>query len=104
MGYGPTWPRSWAGKANLAEQHVGWAKRSVPTITSEVFDGGHGAGAPLPYLTRSFRCQLPRRRRRVGEIGSQLRVAGLGVLHCLLFDRAVAADAVGQRENFDGGI
>jgi hypothetical protein len=35
---------------------VGWAKRSVPTIRTKIYLGGHGASAPLPTLQdqRSF--------------------------------------------------
>src|SRR5207249_2139994 len=31
-------------------QIVGWAKRSMPTITSGILDGGHVANASLPTL------------------------------------------------------
>src|SRR5258708_16267671 len=47
---------------------------------------------------------LPRRRRRAREIGGQLRMARLGLLRGFFLHRAVAADAIRQRENFDGGI
>jgi hypothetical protein len=33
-----------------AIQTVGWAKRSVPTMTEREKDCGHGADAPLPTL------------------------------------------------------
>src|SRR5436189_93400 len=50
------------------------------------------------YLLRR---QLPWCGRRVDEIGGELRVARLGVLHRLLLDRAVATDAIRQRQYLD---
>src|ERR1700712_1866791 len=47
----------------------------------------------IPLLRRD----LARRRRRVDEVGGELGVADLGVLHRLLLHRAVATDAVRQR-------
>src|SRR6476619_3368078 len=49
--------RSYALKLRLyaarrSPQFVGWAKRSVPTVTSSALDGGHGASAPLPTTYR----------------------------------------------------
>ena len=70
-------------------------------------NGGDGASAPLPATQlwcALLRRDLPRRGRRVDEIGGELRVARFGVLHRLLLHRAVAADAVGQRQDLDRGI
>src|SRR5438132_1641397 len=47
-----------------------------------------------------LRSELPWCRWRAGEIGGKLRVARLCVLHRLLLHRAVAADTVGQRQEF----
>src|SRR5882757_4813723 len=38
---------------------VGWAKRSVPTISGHQAIGGHGASAPLPTLRPSLIKQRP---------------------------------------------
>jgi hypothetical protein len=51
-----------------------------------------------------LRRDLPRCRRRVGEIGRQLRISRLGIPHRFLLHRPVAADAIRQREQFDRGI
>src|SRR5689334_21737393 len=37
-------------ETTMRVRSVGWAKRSVPTITSRMLEGGHGADAPLPTL------------------------------------------------------
>src|SRR6266699_1238906 len=60
-------------------------------------------GAPrsirgTPKRARLLRRDLSWHRRRIGEIGGQLRISRLGVLHRFLLDRPVATDAVGQRE------
>jgi hypothetical protein len=47
---------------------------------------------PVALLRRN----LPWRRRRVDEVGGQLRIARLGIRNRFLLDRAVAADSVGQ--------
>src|SRR5258708_37673124 len=47
---------------------------------------------------------LPRRRRRAREIGGQLRMARLWLLRGFFLHRALAADAIRQLENFEGGI
>src|SRR5690349_19001819 len=51
-----------------------------------------------------LRRHLARCRRRVDEVGGELLVARLGVLYRLLLHRAVAADAIRQREYFYGGV
>src|SRR3954452_12635720 len=53
---------------------------------------------------RLLRRDLPWGWRWVGEIGGELRVPRFGVLHRFLFDRPETADAVGQREDLDGGV
>src|SRR6266496_1994819 len=55
---------------------------------------GDGASRLLTHEGRLLRRDLARRGRRVDEVGGELGVAGLGVLHRLLLDRAVAADAI----------
>src|SRR4029079_5817399 len=51
-----------------------------------------------------FRRDLPWCGRRTDEVGGELRVARPGILHRLFLHRAVAADAIRQRENFGRGI
>src|SRR6185437_3923936 len=51
-----------------------------------------------------LRRHLPWRRRWIGEVGDELPVAGLSIPGCLFLDRAVAADAIRQRQQFDRGI
>ena len=96
------------------------AQRLAKPMIARATAGGHGQGARQPVLrtartapgdhhrmTRQsalLRRDLPRRGRRVDEVGGELRVARLGVLHRLLLHRAVAADAVGQRQQFDRGV
>src|ERR1700686_457994 len=53
------------------------------------------------YLLRR---DLPWRRRRVDEIGGQLRVSRFGILDRLLLYRPVAPDAIGQRQQLDRGF
>ena len=48
-----------------------------------------------------LRRDLPRRGRRVDEVGGELGVARFGVVHRFLLHRAIAADAVRQRQDFD---
>src|SRR3954470_12784269 len=89
-------------------RRVRWAKRSVPTPLTprSLSDRGHGASrlcSAYGYAAL-LRCDLAWRGRRADEVGGQLRVACLGVLHGLLLDRGVAAAAGGQRANFDGGV
>ena len=48
-----------------------------------------------------LRRDLPRCGWRVDEVGGELRVARFCILHRLLLDRPVAADAVGQRQDLD---
>jgi hypothetical protein len=62
---------------------------------------------PNPYPRRAarlFRRDLPRRARRIGEVGRELRVTRFRVRHRLLLDRPVTANAIRQRQNFDGRI
>src|SRR4029079_4437109 len=48
-----------------------------------------------------LRRDLPWRGRRVDQVGGKLGVAHLSVVHRFLLHGAVAADAVGQRKDFD---
>src|SRR3982074_1354044 len=84
------------------------AKRSSRRMAA----GGTGASwfetALMRLLTmrvRSLlRCDLPRRRRRADEVGGQLRVAHLGVLHRLLLHRTIAANTIRQRPQLHRGV
>src|SRR5262245_36924037 len=59
---------------------------------------------PMRMPAALLRRHLARRRWRIDEVGRELLVARAGVLHRLLLHRAVAADAVGQRKQLDGGV
>src|SRR3954454_23199283 len=87
-------------------RRVGKAKRAYHLTPRSLSDGGHGASRLCPPYGYAalLRCDLAWRGRRADEVGGQLRVACLGVLHGLLLAGAVAADGVGQRENFDRRI
>ena len=68
-------------------------------------DGGHGAKRAFAHPTAALlRRDLARCGRRVDEVGGELGLSRFRVLYRLLLHRAVAADAVGQRENFNRGI
>src|SRR6185295_8588412 len=65
---------------------------------------GTALGAFAHHTATLLRRNLPRGWRRIDEVGGELRVARLGICSRLLLHRAVAADAVGQRENFHRGV
>src|SRR5262245_55611521 len=82
------------------------ARRSVLTSADAIAREmvGTALRAFAHPTTPLLRCDLPWRGRRGGEIGGELGVARLGVFHRLFLHGAVAADAVGQREQFDRGV
>src|SRR5262249_54612945 len=57
-----------------------------------------------PYEAALLRRELPWRWRRAGEIGDQLGVAFPDLGGGLLLHRTVAADAIRQRQQFEGGL
>src|SRR4051794_15749612 len=81
-------------------QQISWPVRTA-LASAEIFRPARWLCVCQPPLLRSH---LPRRRRRVDEIAGELLVARLGVLDRLVLDRAVAADAIRQRQYFYGGV
>src|ERR1700754_854807 len=92
-----------------AEQRVRRCSKSeggsVPTVTSRMFRWWARRKCAFAHPTAALlRRNLPRGWRWIDEGRCQLRVARFRIRYCLLLDRAVAADAVGQRENFHRGV
>src|ERR1700729_3852531 len=59
---------------------------------------------PTAATAALLRRDLTWRGRRVGKVGDELAVAGMGVAGRLFLDRAIAADAIRQRQQFDRSI
>ena len=75
---------------------VGKAKRALRSLERCREMVGTALCAFAHPMSVLLRRQLPRRRRRVDEIGGQLRVARFRIRYRFLLHRAVTADAVGQ--------
>src|SRR5437763_65170 len=71
------------------------SKDEGPSVASWVRDACFAGSSPEGR--ELLRRHLARCGRRVDEVGGELLVTCLGVLHCLLLHRAVATDAIGQR-------